>query len=172
MSAPNTRLTSQLLGEPLVDPSRILTSRWYTYFRDQDQAQLQGPTRLTTVTPEDPENVATGTLPISTTDALASGEYRVTVYARITTPAGATSDLDVTIGWTDDGVSCTKTASDVQIDWPITGNTTASTASFTVTFRSGQEPATPITYAFVYNSTPAAAMFYDFDVVLELLSLT
>jgi len=171
VTANQTRLTSQLLGEPLVGPDRRLTPRWYVYFRDQAQAQLQGPTRLFTTQPTDPVNASIGVTSLEA-GTLPNGDYRVTVYARITTAAGVSSSLDTVIGWTDNGQSCTKRASDVQLDWPITGNAVTATASFSVSFKSSQNPATPITFQFDYVSNPASAMFYDYFVVLELLGIT
>jgi hypothetical protein len=47
------------------------------------------------------------TTPLAT-GALSTGRYRVSYYARITTPATTSSSLSITLGWTNDGQACTQ----------------------------------------------------------------
>lgn len=91
---------------------------------------------------------------------VAAGRYRVTLYARITTPASVSSSLDVTIGWTDGGVACSQDFG------AITGNTTVTTASETFTFRADQGSQVTYATAYVSSGTPMA---YALDLVLEAL---
>jgi len=163
----DSQLTSQLLNEPVVGPNRILSPRWYIYFRDNQDQVNANPTQVIPPVVLEAQDTSIGTTAFPA-GSLNAGLYRITVYARITTAAGASSDLDVTIGWTDGGVSCSKSASDVSPDWPINGNTTATTGSqtFMVNLSDG---ATPITYSTTRNSNPGGEMEYLLKMTLESL---
>jgi hypothetical protein len=163
------QITSQLLNEPFVGADRRMNPRWYQgYFRGLSLTVNQGPTRMATVS-ETAQNASIVTTSIQPQNgqSLTSGTYRLTAYARVTTPAGIASDLDVTFGWTDGGVACSKSGSDVSTDWPLSGNTTDTNGSFSVMFNSSQEPASPITYSTAYVSNPATVMQYALTIVLE-----
>lgn len=87
------------------------------------------------------------------------GNYRATYYARITTAAGVTSSLTVTLAWTDGAVAQTFSGA------AMAGNTTTTWQSNTITIRA--DAGTAITYATTYASNPAGAMKYCLDLVLE-----
>lgn len=91
--------------------------------------------------------------------ATTQGMYRVSLYGRVTTPAGVNSSLIVTAEWTDDGVNCSASST------AATGNTTATTALLSVTVRSDQ--AASLNVSTTYASTPAAAMAYDLVATVE-----
>lgn len=93
--------------------------------------------------------------------ALASGVYRITTYARITTADGAGSSLAVTIGWTESTVSLSKPFA------AMTGDTTTTVDSQTFTMVIDQ--ASPITYAAAYSSTTPAKMRFRLTVKIEAL---
>lgn len=91
--------------------------------------------------------------------ASSAGMYRVSIYGRVTTPAGVASSLTVTAEWIDDGVTCSK-------DSPAeAGNTTDTTALLSVVVRSDQ--AAPISVSTTYVSNPAGAMEYDLVATVE-----
>lgn len=104
--------------------------------------------------------IATTPIP---TGSLAAGLYRVNYVIRVTTAAGVTSAFTVTITWTRGGVTQTWTGV------LKNGNTTT-------TYESSGPPlihidaATPISYAVLYASNPAAAMVYEFDLTLQVVS--
>jgi hypothetical protein len=107
-------------------------------------------------------NVSGSSASIATTPAfttLDAGMYRVTFYARVVTAGTISSSLTVTIGWTDEAVSCTKASA------AATGNTTGTTVIGELLIRSDQAQA--ITYSTTYASAGATAMQYDLVVVVE-----
>jgi hypothetical protein len=93
------------------------------------------------------------------TGALSEGLYRVTYYVRITTPASTSSKLQISIGWTDDAVSCS-----VQAEELIT-NTVGTVQSQTLLVRNDQ--AAPITFAVDYTSVGGSAMQYNLFIMVE-----
>ncbi len=93
---------------------------------------------------------------------LTTGNYRVTWYMRVTTPAGVASDVTPTFGWTDGGIAQSMTGG------ILNGNTTASTDGGDILI--AVDGATAITYSTVYNSNPAAAMQYKLTIQVEQVS--
>ena len=89
------------------------------------------------------------------------GLYRLSMAARITRAATSSSSLIVTFGWTQ-AVSCTSASA------AITGNTTATTGTFTVLVRVDQDSS--MTYATTYASSGGTTMQYRFDVTCEQIS--
>ena len=77
--------------------------------------------------------------------ALAAGEYRISLYGRITTPDSLGSSLTVTAGWTEGAVAIPKSSP------AATGNSTSTTAllSELVTI----DRATSLTYATTWAAT-------------------
>lgn len=146
--------------EPMVDakrrPSKTFID-WVTQLvADVDAA----PARLQTVTATT-QNASISTTPIVTA-TLATGLYRVSWYARVTTPAttgAATSSLTVTVGWTDGGVTCTYSGT------AMTGNSTTTVQSQSQLIN--VDAATPVTYATAYASNTAGQMVYKLYVLLE-----
>lgn len=102
---------------------------------------------------------------IPTTDlsagVLPSGLARVTYALQITQAATVSSSAQVTLGWTTSTVSASQTFA------AVTGNTTATQQSGTITVLS--DAGTPITYAVAYVSVGATPMVYSFDVRVEAL---
>jgi hypothetical protein len=86
------------------------------------------------------------------------GLYRLSMAARITRAASTSSSLTVTFGWTQ-AVACTAASA------AITGNTTATTGTFSVLVRVDQDSS--VTYATTYASSGGTAMQYRFDVTCE-----
>ena len=88
-----------------------------------------------------------------------TGLYRATWYARVSRAATVSSSLQFTLGWTDGGVACT------QVGAALTGNTTATHESASVTFLA--DKGTDVTLAAAYASSGATAMQFDYAVALE-----
>jgi len=95
------------------------------------------------------------------TPTLNAGLYRVSWYARITTPASVSSSLTVTIHWTDGGIVCSVSGA------AMTGNTTSTVQSGSVLVQ--VDPNTTINYETAYTSV-GTPMAYALDVVAELVA--
>lgn len=95
------------------------------------------------------------------TGALAAGTYRVSTYARITRAATTSSSLQITITWTDGGVTCSSTSA------ALTGNTTSTTQSQTLVLTSDQGVA--VSYSTTYATLGVTTMTYSLNVILEAL---
>lgn len=141
------------------DPNEGLVSdTWGRWFADIVKVSSQSPNRI--VDPIEAEtqgaSIATSTLAPGQT---AAGLYRVTWYFRITTPAGVSSSLQVTIGFTDHGQAMSLSGN------VVATNTVTSAQTATVMFYSDE--LTPITYSTTYASNPAGAMQYQLYITLE-----
>jgi hypothetical protein len=144
--------------DPLVNPNRKFVATqelidWATNLAGDVDAS---PARLKTV-PLTQQSASIGTTTIPT-GALGGGLYRVSWYARITTPGSVSSSLTITIGWTE-GVTLSASGA------AMTGNTTGTVQSGSMLIRI--DGSSPITYSTVYASAGATAMQYRLDVVLE-----
>lgn len=156
-------LTSQLLNEPLImGDDGMMNPRWYIYFRDQNDQVNSTPQRVIAPVQLTVQDASIGTTPLPT-DALAPGLYSVQYYARITTAAGVSSSLTVTISWTDGSVACSLSGA------AMTGNTTGTVQTNTYLIKVDQ--ASPISYSTTYASNPAGAMEYSLDIVLQAISV-
>lgn len=149
---------------PLIDTGdpqhpAYLATDWYLWLFALVARLDATPATLKTIalTSQAASLATTGTVP-----APSSAVYRITYYARITRAATTNSSLTVTIGWTDNTVSCTQAGA------ALTGNTTATTQSATVIVRGDQ--ASALTYATTYASTGATAMQYSLSVIVEQLT--
>lgn len=100
-------------------------------------------------------SISTTALSIS---SVLPGLYRLSMAARITRAASTSSSLLLTFGWTQ-SVACT--ASSIA----MTGNTTATTGTFSVLIRVDQDSS--ITYSTTYVSSGGTSMQYRFDVTCE-----
>lgn len=134
-----------------------VTDSWQQVFTALSTTVSQQPTLITKVS-------LTGQgAAIAATDlsggSQSTGLFRITYYARITTAAGVSSSLTVTIGWTETGSALTLSGT------AMTGNTTTTTQSGTVMVYA--DSATPITYATAYASNAAGVMRYRLSVILE-----
>lgn len=116
--------------------------------------------QATTVLTAQAASIASTSLGIGT---LSAGLWRVSYYARITQAAGTSSSLTVTLGWIDGGISLTSAGA------AITGNTTSTTQSGTITVR--VDNAGPITFSTTYASVGAPSMSYRISIVAEELAL-
>ncbi len=104
------------------------------------------------------QNASIGTTNIPL-PAISAGQYIMSYYARITTAAGVSSSLTVTLGWTESSI-------------PLTFSGVAMTGNTTTTVQSGSimvvaDGNTPLTYATTYASNAANAMQYRLNVIVQ-----
>jgi len=105
---------------------------------------------------------AVGTTAIPT-GLLAAGLYRVSWYAQVITPAGVSSDFQITISWTRNGVTQTFVGA-------LKNANTTGTNEPSGPVLIHLDASTPVSYAVAYNSNPAAAMAYELSILLESVS--
>lgn len=148
--------------EPMTDANRTITVRWGTWLRDLRQQVDAAAAQTIAPVSRTGQTASIGTTPLET-GSLAPGLYRLTYSVQVTTAAGVSSSIQVTFGWTRNGVSQTFTGT------AFTGNTTGTNGSQTQLISVDQ--ATPISYATTYASNPALAMVYALDVYLETVSV-
>lgn len=104
------------------------------------------------------QSASIGTTPMPL-PSLATGLYRLTTYARITTADAVSSSLTITVSWTDGAIACSLSGA------AMTGNTTATVQSNTATVQI--DAATPISYATTYASNTPGSMKYKLIVLVE-----
>ena len=134
--------------------------RWFTDLRasiDRSSSLVPGGTVQLTG-----QTAAIGTTAIPTA-ALAAGLYKVDWYGQVITAAGVTSSFQVTISWTRNGVGQSFTGT------LENGNTTATNEADQSLFIH-IDASTPVSYAVAYASNPAAAMVYELNITLSLVS--
>lgn len=151
--------------EPPIDPKtgtfswRLL--RWFNGLRSSvDAASTLVPQG---VVQRSGETATIGTTAIPTA-SLAAGLYEVNWYAQVLTAAGVSSSFQVTISWTRNAVGQSFTGT------LKNGNTTA-TNEPDKSLLIHIDAATPVSYAVAYASNPAAAMEYELNVTLRVVSL-
>lgn len=91
------------------------------------------------------------------------GDFRISYYAQVTTPATTSSALTITIGWKNGGIAQSKTFAPAS----LTGNTTASNDGDGLMIRADSGQA--VTYATGYTSVGGTPMSYALDVFAESL---
>lgn len=92
------------------------------------------------------------------------GLYTVSAYAQILTPAAIANSLQLTIGWTFNGVAHTEVFT--ALTGLIVG---ASNTRQGVAYPIWIDPQTTVSYSFAYVSNPAAAMVWSAAVALTML---
>lgn len=137
-------------------PERI-SKNWYNWLDTLRGRVDESPQAVETVSLPVTSNASIAATPILVTQT--AGLYRVSYYLRITTAAGVSSSVTVTIGWTESGVPLTLSGA------ALTTNTIQSVQTGSYLIRS--DGAAPITYAVTYASNPAGAAKFRLDVVVE-----
>lgn len=147
---------------PIFRYSFILSKQWQIAMQDVVVSPIQDTSQIVLVkTISTPVNAAIATTPF-TLGSISAGLYRIDWYTRVTTAAGVSSSLTVTLGWTETAVALTSSGP------AMTGNTTATNQSGSVLIRS--DASAPITYATTYASNAATAMYYRIDFVVSYVS--
>lgn len=141
----------------MTTPNGLVALSWLNWFTSLQTDVGAAPVRRKTVTlTGQAASIGATAIPLG---SLASGLYRVSYLARVTTPATTSSSLVVTVGFTNGGVACSLSGT------AMTGNTTS-------TVQSGSQlvaidRASPVTYATTYASVGATAMVYSLWLVFE-----
>lgn len=136
----------------------LMTPVWQQYFVAQNQRVNQTPFQFANTVDLAAQQASIGATAIPL-PSLASGMYRVSLYARITQPGTVSSSLIGTISFTDGGATASKSTA------AQTGNTTGSILSESWPIQIDQ--ATPINYATTYASVGATDMQYALRVIVE-----
>ena len=160
---PQTSIVGTTL-DPVTNRQRFtgfIESDWYQWFlalvtRTDKTSERVLRTRVQTQAASiAPTSLALGTL--------APGLYRVTWRFRVTRAATTSSSLLVTLGWTESGLSLTRSSP------AKTGNTTTTEDTDSWLIRVDQ--ATAVTYATTYASVGATTMQYEVELVVEVVPL-
>lgn len=138
----------------------MLADSWIKFFTAQGDLITASPSRIA-LTELEAQNTSLSATPLEI-GSVASGLYRITYYARITTPAVTSSSLTVTFSWTDGGVSPSVSGA------AMTGNLTTTVQSGTQTVQI--DDGTPITFATTYASNGAGQMQYSLRIAVERLA--
>lgn len=101
-------------------------------------------------------DIATTPLDIPTVYA---GMWRISVSVRVTRAASTSSEIQITISWTEGGVAQSEPTAN------LTGNLTSTREGRTLVIRA--DGSTPISYAAAYTSVGATAMQFSLDIVAE-----
>lgn len=152
-------LQDRLVGLHQDSPARdgYMTESWVRWF-DQLGLVLEGASvRVASVELSAQQAGVPATNFVGTT--LSAGLYRATYYVRVTQPATVASSVQVTLDWTEGGVTPNFTGA------LVNGNTTTSFDSATQTFLVGAGQ--PVRYTLAYASVGATPMQYLFQLVLE-----
>lgn len=152
-----------VLGGLNVQPG-IVPPIWQAFFQNLVNALVTMPLIIGTVdTTAHAAAIPTTNVsaPLFTGNLLSAGLYRLSYYARVARASGATSGIQVTLGWTSGGVAQPHVGAN------LTGNTTTTAEQFSAIVR--VDDSTAITYAVSYASTGAPTMEFDFALTLEQL---
>lgn len=150
---------------PLIDVGKDAKTRGYAtyYFRERWNA-LQGRVQRVPYLAGDPISRAGQGASILATplvlDTVPAGLYEVRWYARVTTPDGVSSSLQVTIGWTESGQALTVSGA------AITGDSVTSIQSAIAPLLQVDQGGS-ITYATTYASNTPGQMKYRVTLTLS-----
>lgn len=162
LTAPRKAFVGRTLSEVIeflkTGPKGWITDTWSQSLDQQSQQLASSPVTINQIASKD-ANAAVATSDLSGI-VVAGGLYEVRTYQQITTVDGVSSSLQVTIGWTYNGVIQSETFT------ALTGDTlTTKLTGPSKVFRA--DAATPITYAIAYASNTPAKMKYTADLLLS-----
>lgn len=144
----------------LVNQSRLVTGKWLDWFSLRLLATVNALVKLLT---KPPVSLTAQHAAISTTaiplPVLSGGTYRLAYYLRITTADAVSSRVTVTLGWTDGTIVCAASGA------AVTGNTTSTFQSGTVTVNA--DASTALTYSTAYTSNTPGQMQYKLTIAVE-----
>lgn len=139
--------------------SGFASSDWINWFLELVNRMNRAPEKIGAVSLTN-QSASIGATSIGI-PAPSTGRFRVGYYIRQTQAATTSASLTVTMGWTDDGVSCTQAGA------ALTGNTTATQQNGTLTVKADQ--ATGLTYSVTYASVGATPCKFKFEAIVEAL---
>jgi hypothetical protein len=155
------RVAPPPFNDPLVDENGYMSSEFFNWLQIvllpsiEQTPSVFGNTPAFEVTNQN-ASIAGTPLPLG---SLSAGYYRVTVWMRITTPAGVASSVTPFFTFTDGGVACTVTGS------AMTSN--AINQPDSQTFLLSVDAPGPISFGTTYVSNPAGAAVYETTVTVE-----
>jgi hypothetical protein len=148
-------------GDPWVNKDLTLSDIAIKYLTAEGDVSVAAARKLGNGVDITTQTASIGSTPIYLS-AIPEGTYRISYYAQVTVPASSSSSLQVTLGWTSNGVAQSFVG-------------TAMTTNSTTTIQDATkfihvDANTPITYATTYASVGATSMQYLLSVVLEQVS--
>jgi len=151
-----------VFDDPFVDAQGRLSSDAFNWFlinvlpRLNQTSAIYGGTTPPFERTGQSASIAAFSLPLG---SLSTGYFRVTVWVRITTPAGVSSSVTPFLQFTSKGVACTVTGA------AVTSNAINLPAS--QTFLIHVQAPGPIQIGVTYASNPASAAVYEIACVVE-----
>jgi len=142
-------------------PKFVVGGEWVKWFGDQ-AAQLDEKTARKGQVTLSGQTASLATTPIPL-ESIPPGVWRVSYVVRVTTPGTISSSIQVTITWTEGGITQTETGA------ALIGNVTTTREGASRIIR--VDHATPISYATTYASAGATPMTYRLDVLAETVGL-
>ena len=144
--------------DALVDRKGDVTRRWENWLNKIRGALNLAPQREIPAVALDTQSAAIVATDLPT-PPLAAGLYRVTTFLRVTTAAGVSSSVAVTLTFTCGLVACSFALP------ALTANVTNAPQSETRMLL--VDDGSVVQYAVAYASNPAAAMVYELSIALE-----
>jgi hypothetical protein len=140
------------------DPNSFVFPDWFRWFYEIFTAIASSVQRVSNSLTLVGQNAAIATTTL-TLPSLQNGTYRINWYIRITSPDGAGSSVQLTLGWTETAQPLTDT-------FPaVTGDSVATIASGSVFAQVDQN--TALTYSTTYSSTTPNKMQYRLTITVE-----
>lgn len=162
---PVAPLKASLIEVNKRDPARrnpfFISTEWLNWLQQSLVPRAESSAQVSAKLPLTNQSASIGTTPIPMT-AIQPGLYRVSWYLRVTQAATTSSSIQVTLGWTDGAINCSRSGA------AVTGNTTSTTQSGSEFIRI--DGVTPINYSTAYASVGATPMKYRLDLLVELVS--
>lgn len=147
-----------------LDPKQVgveINPRWFDYIDQDIKARLNvAPAQTGGIVVKEGLTAAQPVTPIQM-PSFGKGRMRVNVHVKVRQAAGLNSQILVTIGYTNNGVACSLSTTN------LTTNTTASVESMVKTLK--MDANSPITWSSTYVSAGAPVMSYDVDIEVEAL---
>ncbi len=147
------------------DPKRrdpfYMAKTWLLWLMDSLVKAVQAAPQILTTVALAAQSATIGATAIPL-GSLTAGVYRVSYYARITTPDGMASSLTVNLSWVESGVALSVSGA------AITGDATSSVQSGSALVIG--DAAAAISYGTTYSSNTPAKMKYRLTVVVERVS--
>lgn len=146
--------------EPLTLDRGLIGPAWYRWLFNLRSLFVNGTQQIGSTLVLTGQHAAISTTGIPLPGPLANGEYRVTSYLRVTAADGVSSSVQLTIGWTESGVTLTALAGAA-----LTGDSITTVQGGTVPLVIDQN--TAITYSTTYASNTPGQMQYKLTLLVE-----
>ena len=142
-------------------PKLVIGDDWGRWLADLSDALDRAPERIAHVSlSAQAAAIATTAIPLAT---IGPGVWRISYTVRVTQAATTSSEVRVTIAWTEGGVAQSQQGA------LLNGNLTTTREGASHVIRVDQS--TPITYAVSYASVGATSAMFSLDVIAEELAM-